>query len=133
MTTKEIENKIIQRVDECLKKLYTIFDKYNVPVINFNLHGKSAGKAYLNDWEVRFNLKYAEQDLERFLNDTVPHEVAHLAEWYTSRTVGHKARWKGYMKILGVKNPKRCHNYVTNVHKFNPIFLGIPSHVEIQR
>ncbi len=84
------------------------------PDVYFNLRGKCAGKAYVELWEIHYNLKYIAHNLPRFLVDTVPHEVAHLMEYHISGKIGHKALWKDIMGKMGIVNPKRCHTYKEN-------------------
>ena len=55
---------------------------------------------------------FIEHNLNDFLRDTVPHEVAHLYEWTIYRSIGHKKHWKEFMQMMGVLDPKRCHYYL---------------------
>lgn len=95
---------------DLINKLYT--QEYKYPEIIFNLNGKVAGKAYLEAWSIHYNITFASSYYERFLNDTVPHEVAHLAAWAMYEHSGHKKVWKTIMMNLGITDPKRCHNYI---------------------
>lgn len=87
------------------------------PTVSFKLRGKTAGKAFVTRWEVRYNAVLLEENKEKFLGRTVPHEVAHLVarRLHTGRSIRpHGPEWKKIMRDFGVEF-SRCHSYdVTN-------------------
>jgi predicted SprT family Zn-dependent metalloprotease len=74
-----------------------------------------AGYAYYGQNKVKFNPILLHENETDFLEDTVPHELAHLfsVELYgIMQGRGHGHNWKYVMQRLGV-TPKRCHDYDT--------------------
>lgn len=84
--------------------------------IRCDLRGLSAGQMRLHAngrFEIRYNLDMALQQPQRFLNETVPHEVAHLVTWllHGSRVRPHGKEWQAVMRGLGVASPKAYHDF----------------------
>jgi SprT protein len=111
---------------------------YNVklprPKISFDLNGRAAGTASRGENKLRFNLSLAEhpENKERFLRQTVPHEVAHLAQDVlfpsTARgwTKPHGREWQRIMvQAMGLP-PERCHSYNTENIKARRKHPGFP-------
>jgi SprT protein len=86
--------------------------------ISFDLGGQTAGMAWWNSngkFRIQFNPYLLEENFVDFINDTVPHEVAHLIanEFFKEmwpKGCDHGSLWKFVMVKFG-KNPERCHNY----------------------
>jgi SprT protein len=106
------------------KESAKIFDKYNQIFpnhtlnmkdfeFNFKIKGRVAGKANYSGRKLSFNLILARDNLVTFLNDTVPHEVAHLfqTKMYPD-SKPHGQEWRMVMNVGGYE-AKRCHNYNT--------------------
>lgn len=85
------------------------------PEIRFDLRGQSAGQARCDAGArgvVRFNPWLLLRHGEEFIDQTVPHEVAH---WLTFTRFGRRARphgpeWRELMVLFGAE-PRRCHDY----------------------
>jgi predicted SprT family Zn-dependent metalloprotease len=78
-----------------------------IPTIEFTLKGTVAGTACHTTNTLNFNIQLAAENLDTFLNQIVPHEVAHLiADGLGSR--GHDRIWKVIMRKFGVE-PTVCH------------------------
>lgn len=115
MNKLDIQKSIMERVQE----LYEFGCKtYNVPVtkidVRFDIRGLCAGMASSAGY-VRFNMFIAENNLSEFMNDTVPHEVAHMVAYGVSRRTGkrlqpHGYEWQAICRKLG-GNAKRCHSF----------------------
>lgn len=86
-----------------------------LPAIKFDLCGETAGWACYKRNIIRLNIKLFEDNVDSFITDTIPHEVAHLVSnaVYGREGRGHKARWKSVMLALGVSDSSRCHSYTT--------------------
>ncbi len=86
--------------------------------IRFDLRGKSAGQArYSTRGQpvIRYNPQLLAENGERFLNRTLPHEVAHII---AHRVFGtgirpHGAEWQTIMQLFGADS-SRCHDYDTS-------------------
>lgn len=84
---------------------------------DFSIRG---GKNGMADWDgtVYFNLDTAKSNLEKFLNSTVPHEMAHLVDFVLYKTgkilrqnwSAHGRSWKRIMLSVGLE-PSRCNGY----------------------
>lgn len=95
--------------------------------IDFELQGTTAGKAWTNRNGtgrilISYNLTLAMENQETFLDDTVPHEVAHpVANDFFRLTYPlgceHNDCWSHVMRVFG-KTPRPCHSYdVSNVER----------------
>jgi predicted SprT family Zn-dependent metalloprotease len=68
--------------------------------------GRTAGKAN-GSLKISYNLHVFAQDPTRFMNDTIPHEIAHAVCSFTGIDRGHGRNWKAVCRRLG-GNGKRC-------------------------
>ena len=103
---------------KALKVIRKAMDLYGVPelefaVIRFDIRGRrSAGQAYhkYGNYGLRFHPKACSDHLEDTLNNTVPHEIAHLVT-YADRSLGrnHNYGWKRICAALG-GDSMRCHS-----------------------
>lgn len=85
--------------------------RFKIGEIGIGLRGRSAGRAYLESFNIVYNERLFLENPEHFINGTVPHEVAHIVatQLYGPRIPGHGAEWKSVMKALG-HVPQRCHD-----------------------
>lgn len=118
MTDLDLENKLIHYSHEWIEianeKLGT---SMVYPDILCNLRGCTAGMAYSSLWKIRYNLGLARDNYQDFIEETVPHEVAHLvADHYFEKRCKHGKEWKQIMQLFG-KEPTRCHNYDVEKHR----------------
>jgi predicted SprT family Zn-dependent metalloprotease len=80
--------------------------------IKFDLKGRSAGQAirYGDKYTIRYNKDLIHnKSLLNMINDTVPHELAHIVLMFTKWGKGHDNVWKRVCVKLG-GNGERCHN-----------------------
>jgi SprT protein len=74
-----LQSQVIARVEQCITHANQRLNKrLPMPAVSFRQRGKIAGSARLQGWEVRFNPVLLEENPQAFLNEVVPHEVAHL-------------------------------------------------------
>ena len=109
MTYADLRIRIIERHNEVMRKAFELFPAFrNAPEcrVYFFETGKAAGLAH-GDMRVGYNLHIFAQDAERFLADTVPHEVAHIVCFALGLDRGHGAKWKRVCRLLG-GNAQRC-------------------------
>ena len=99
---------IIDKVNEVVALARVKFPNYThpAPAVTFYNAGTSAGKAK-GVYQVSFNLSVFEQDLQRFLDTTVPHEIAHTVCFALGIDRGHGRNWKAVCLALG-GDGKRC-------------------------
>jgi SprT protein len=100
------------KVFECLQILGNKFDKeFKFPTITYGLKGATAGMAWAAENRIDLNVDYLIDAWDDMLNETVPHEVAHIVQrvlWPNS--AAHGKEWQYLMRQLGLR-PVRCHNY----------------------
>jgi SprT protein len=117
---KEMLLRINQKLEECAAKLdYT----HEMPTISFDLKGQTAGYAWYQKNHIQLNGDLLMKETEDMIEDTLPHEFAHIASYkfYGRDGVGHGRNWKWTMIRLGLE-PKRCHNYEVTPAKIHQKF-----------
>ncbi|MGF1742892.1 SprT family zinc-dependent metalloprotease [Vibrio profundum] len=95
-----LAEKITTKVAECIKTASLYFKQsFPAPKVSYALRGKAAGKAYFTLNEIRLNPILLQENEEAFINEVVPHEIAHLL---TVRLYGkvrpHGSEWQGIMQ-----------------------------------
>jgi SprT protein len=103
------------------------------PTVIYKKRGTTAGTANYRTWTIDLNPVLLTENVDQFIERTVPHELAHLITYKvypqayetevvrtrtgfrrTKRDV-HGSYWQEVMRTLGVADIKRCHSYdVTN-------------------
>lgn len=118
----ELQKKVVKKVEECYELAAEVYGRtFQFPEILFKKRGRVAGTAqsfYGRSGVLNFNMKLLEQNEADFLENTVPHEVAHLVTFDLHGTIrnqngrrsSHGPEWKAVMRSLGV-NPSTTHNY----------------------
>ena len=86
-----------------------------LPAISYRDMGRTAGKAFYYENRIVFSPTLYTENVETFLNRTVPHEIAHLITHvlYPHATMHHGDEWRSVMLKLEVKDIGRCHKYNT--------------------
>lgn len=109
MSHEAVKSRILAKHNEVVRKARELFPAFRLAPevqVYFFETGRAAGKAH-SDMRCGYNVHVFAQDLERFLNDTVPHEVAHIVCMYLRTDMGHGATWKRVCRMLG-GNGQRC-------------------------
>lgn len=105
---------IREKVDACydMAEAYFACD-FPRPISNLKQKGKAAGTAHLQKNELRFNAYMFHQNQEKFLNEVVPHEVAHLLVYhlYGGRVKPHGKEWQFIMREVFHRPAARTHNF----------------------
>lgn len=119
MLSIQQRSEVIDRVEHFVQLGNKLFgSSLDMPRIGFDLRGTTAGTAHYGKMELQFNAGLLVDNWEHFLEDTIPHEVAHLVK---GRVYGfgrgkflaaHGTAWKQIMLAFGVQ-PKRCHQMDT--------------------
>jgi len=116
-TENEVKELVILQTQDIIEKFNNHFSDHKIPLekitILFNLKGCVAGIAYglSNPKKLRYNLQLATENLNDFLENTIPHEITHLYQrkiYPNSKPHGKEFKFIG--QSLGY-NLSRCHSY----------------------
>lgn len=79
---------------------------YPEPKLSYTQRGTSAGTAWLESYEIRLNPVLLLENSEAFIEEVVPHELAHLLVWkHFGRVAPHGKEWKWMMETCWVFPP----------------------------
>lgn len=125
MTTSELKNQATETIKFYVELGNEIFNTdLKMPEIDFNLKGTCGGKYSIRKNIVKINLILFAENVEDYLNQTIPHEVAHAFQYHlchlknvtnqafygAKKIMPHGKEWKQIMRAFG-KDPKRTHSY----------------------
>lgn len=105
---KQVEDK----VEECIFYAINFYEKdFKLPKVCYNMTSRRiAGKARFSTWTVFVNPNFLVEYPEEIINQTVPHEVAHLiCRSMYPKASAHGKEWKSIMSDCFEKDPLRCH------------------------
>ena len=118
----KVKAEVEAKLRACIKAAedHFIGQTFAFPKVLYTKRGVTAGTATLSTWTVNFNSVLLMENLEDFINRTVPHEMAHLIDYqinpenfergnlrYTRRGVSrgkrsvHGPSWKRIMMLFG--------------------------------
>ncbi len=83
-----------------------------LPRLRFDLRGRCAGQARYQDWVIRLNPVLMQGHGDRFIEETVPHELAHLMAFrcHGAQIRPHGREWRAMLEWL--QRPVRVsHDY----------------------
>lgn len=124
-----VSNELKDRVVEKLQQGISILERHysvhiDFPDVKYNVVGTTAGYARFKDWLIRLNPTLLVNQPDKFIERTVPHELAHLVcnlvypEAHERKKIGtrwkrdvHGEKWQEIMTVLGVEDIARCHQY----------------------
>lgn len=104
--------RVRERIAQVVQLLHAKGVALPMPTVSFDLRGKTAGQAWLQKNHVRLNAVLLSENVEHFIEQTVGHEVAHLAAHFKhgSRIQPHGQEWQAMMACIGL-SARRCHSY----------------------
>ena len=107
-----IQNLARQKLVELRAKARKFYGVEVDPELSFDLRGMAAGQANYRENKIRLNRELLQEYMSDFIEQTVPHEYAHLVAYrkFGSRIRPHGKEWRWVMQVLGA-DPIRTHNY----------------------
>lgn len=107
-----------RRLSVCLGHAEQYFKRtFPKPTVNYQVRGVKAGAAYLQQNEIRLNRTLLLENPHEFLNQVVPHELAHLIVYQVfGRVKPHGEEWQTVMEHIFHLPADTCHQFdVENV------------------
>lgn len=110
---QELEYRIKKVIAQCIHSASSAFQRsFPIPDISFKLRGKAAGKAYLQLNEIRLNPILFKENQKAFLDEVIPHEIAHLITYQVyGRVRPHGKEWRGVMESVFRVPAKTTHSF----------------------
>lgn len=85
---------------------------YPEPKLIYQQRGTAAGTAWLQQWEIRLNPVLLLENQQAFIDEVVPHELAHLLVWkHFGRKAPHGKEWKWMMESVLDVPAQRTHQF----------------------
>lgn len=111
-----LESRVRQRLSELVRQASAKLGKpIPPPTVSFDLRGRTAGQAFLAKNHIRLNAVLLAENIVDFMEDTIPHELAHLLTHrvYGRRASAHGPEWQHMMRDVFNVAPSRCHRLDT--------------------
>lgn len=84
------------------------------PAVSYQQRGTIAGSARLQSWEIRINPVLLIENGLPFIEQVVPHELAHLLVYrHFGRVPPHGTQWKWMMENVLLVSASRTHSFDT--------------------
>lgn len=126
----EVKARVAAKLQESIVLLESHYNrKFDFPSsVVYDVSGTIAGKAHTVSRKIDFNAALLMRNQEVFINRTVPHEMAHLADYqmnpqnfyaaFRQKRDLHGQSWQSIMQVLKVEDISRCHTYdVTGIKR----------------
>ncbi|EIQ92760.1 sprT-like family protein [Yersinia pestis PY-13] len=85
---------------------------YPEPKVNYHQRGTNAGSAYLQSFEIRLNPVLLLENKQPFIDEVVPHELAHLLVYRQfGRVAPHGKEWRWMMEQVLKVPASRTHQF----------------------
>ena len=120
LNKSRLQSATIENTRQLLKQANSYFSHdFLPPVITFDLRGKCAGQAVLNENKLRFNNELMLMYADLFIQETVAHELAHLIahQLYGYSIKPHGREWSNIMTTVFNSDPKITHSFATTMHR----------------
>ncbi|MBJ7222762.1 MULTISPECIES: SprT family zinc-dependent metalloprotease [unclassified Brenneria] len=85
---------------------------YPEPAVNYQQRGSTAGSAWLQHWEIRLNPVLLQENQQSFVDEVVPHELAHLLVFARfGKVAPHGKEWRWMMEEVLQTPARRTHRF----------------------
>ncbi|MEC5317514.1 SprT family zinc-dependent metalloprotease [Brenneria populi subsp. brevivirga] len=117
MNTPRIPIAHHQAVMRCLREKLrqanlTLNSDYSEPTVSYQLRGSTAGTAWLQHWEIRLNPVLLQENRQAFIDEVVPHELAHLLVFARfGKVAPHGKEWRWMMESVLQTPARRTHRF----------------------
>lgn len=86
--------------------------RYREPDVVYTQRGTLAGSAWPLQWQIRLNPVLLLENQQTFIEQVVPHELAHLLVWHHyGRTPPHGKAWRAFMEEIFQLPAQRTHRF----------------------
>lgn len=85
---------------------------YALPAVLYQQRGTTAGTAWSEKYEINLNPVLLLENQQVFIDEVVPHELAHLLVWkHFGRVSPHGKEWKWMMEVVFGVPARRTHQF----------------------
>ncbi|QLB12555.1 SprT protein [Bisgaardia hudsonensis] len=115
---RQLKMQVQRKLSACLKQAEIYFNRtFTMPTVSYEIRGVKAGVAYLQKNEIRLNRTLLQENTQSFINEVVPHELAHLLVYQVfGKVQPHGKEWKSIMLNIFGLTPNIYHQFdVINV------------------
>ena len=93
----------------------TLNSQYPEPTVSYQQRGATAGTAWLQQWAIRLNPVLLLENQHGFIDEVVPHELAHLLVYARfGRVAPHGKEWRWMMEQVLRVSACRTHDFNTD-------------------
>ncbi|MGM3190745.1 SprT family zinc-dependent metalloprotease [Dickeya dadantii subsp. dieffenbachiae] len=117
MNTPRLPIALQQAVMRCLREKLqqantALGSDYPEPAVNYQQRGSTAGSAWLKEWEIRLNPVLLRENQQAFIDEVVPHELAHLLVYARfGKAAPHGREWRWMMESVLNVPARRTHQF----------------------
>ncbi|WP_245587927.1 SprT-like domain-containing protein [Carnimonas nigrificans] len=126
LSAAELMAEVERQVGRCMAHAQRWFPRLPDPKVWGDLRGKSAGQAHFGRGGVRFNKVLLSEQPRIFINEVVPHEIAHWVVYHgiSARVAPHGKEWRRVMVVMFGLPPAVTHRFDTSVASPAPYLYG---------
>jgi SprT protein len=126
LVTKKLRNRVDAKIKWCIETARKHYNNNNIVCsgVKWDVNNSCGGCYKPGTAEIHLNPVLFNENVEDYLNSTIPHEVAHLVHHFVQCKISqicrrrrdvHGPGWKAIMRVFGIHEPARCHSYDVTV------------------